>query len=428
MLGVLNNFWRLLFIACLLAAVVPSAALSEEMSFGPFKINTARPDTIELSGELDSGSALSFRRALAAAPTARLVILNSGGGLVSMGLLIADDVFTRKMATLIPQGSQCYSACSFVFLAGDERQVDGELGVHQISSDYPDLVSAQLSISDIIDTLNRFGTPMDVLTIMFRTPSADMHVFSPAEVTKYKINRRAGETPNAGTPPPVADGGHPPEEAPATAVPQSEQVQMPEIASAELNTAKLSAIENYARRPNRLAMYAGLDFAGRDLASVLADDAGACAKSCLSSPGGTCKAFTFNMTTPKSRGPNCFLKTEDGQPDGNAAALSGRFLSRADPAPRSYTVGVIDPRSGLHKDVDLTGSDLSARPYRGAANARECRLACVGNASCQAFTYVQSRKECWLKSGVGQPRSASGMISGLKTVTSFEPATVIDLQ
>jgi len=407
-----------------LATVFTSAAIAEVSQFGPFRTDTARPDVIELNGEIDSGSALAFRRALSAAPAAKLLVLQSDGGLVSMGLLIADDVFQRKLATLIPKDAHCFSACSFIFLAGWERQADGQLGVHQISSDLPDLSSAQLSISDIIDVLNRFGTSMDVLTIMFRTPADDIYVFSPAEITKFNINRREGpaesQSPEAST------------ASASITSPPSPQLPLPSTANSPVlpspsEMAKLSALEDYTRRPSRMALYAGLDFAGEDLDSLAVDDAGACAASCLRA-GNACRAFTFNVKTSKSKGPNCFLKSKKGQPDGNAAAVSGELLSRADPIPAPFTVGVIDPGSGLHKDVDLVGSDLSRKPFSRAKSARDCRLACVDENRCQAFTYVQSKKECWLKSGLGNPRAAAGTISGVKTVTSFEPSTVIDLE
>ncbi|MEF2555373.1 hypothetical protein VQ044_03665 [Aurantimonas sp. C2-5-R2] len=120
-------------LSLVLLTALPADA--EVQRFGPFSIDNSRPNVISLSGDIDAGSALNFRRALAATPDAELLVLNSPGGLVAMGLLIADDVYQRKMATMIPAGSGCYSSCALIFLAGDERQVDGELGVHQITSE-----------------------------------------------------------------------------------------------------------------------------------------------------------------------------------------------------------------------------------------------------------------------------------------------------
>ncbi|WP_250157170.1 PAN domain-containing protein [Tianweitania aestuarii] len=402
--------------------------LAEIKNFGPFKIDTARPDVIALEGPIDDRAALAFRRALLTLPDVKLMTLNSPGGEVDNGLLIADDVFQRKLATYIAPDAECYSACSYIFLAGDERRVEGKLGVHQISSQRPDLASAQFSISDIIDMLNRFGTPTDVLTIMFRTPPDDMYVFNEADITKYGINRSRGsaDTPRAPAAP-LADV-----QLPATATNNAPAVVLdtptPSVSMADsASLAELSVIEDYAKRPNRLALYTGLDFSEQDIASEAVDDAKACALRCLET-GGACRAFTFNITTPKSPGPNCFLKSARGQLDGNASAISGQLLSRADSYPSSFTIGVIDPKASVFENVDLVGGDLSRKPFTKAKTARDCRLACVDNDSCRAFTYLKRKKECWLKSGASQPRAAADMISGLKKIETFEPATVIDLE
>lgn len=177
--GILSAF-------CVISAGVASAT---ETSFGPFTVDDTKPDVIKMSGIVASGAALDFRRALRAAPSAKLVTLNSDGGNVQAGLLIADDINQRALATYIPKASKCYSACSYIFLAGKERKADGELGVHQISSDSPDLVGAQLAISDIIEVLSRFDTPLAVMQIMFKTSPNEMHVFSQEEIQRYKLNR-----------------------------------------------------------------------------------------------------------------------------------------------------------------------------------------------------------------------------------------------
>ena len=72
-------------------------AFAEDQTFGPFIVDSTKPDLITLNGLLDAGSALNFRRALQAAPNAKLVTLNSPGGNVQMGLLIADDIHQRKL-------------------------------------------------------------------------------------------------------------------------------------------------------------------------------------------------------------------------------------------------------------------------------------------------------------------------------------------
>lgn len=403
-----------------LSLLSSTGAAAGTKTFGPFTIDDTKPDVITLNGEIDVNSGLAFRRSLQAAPNAKLVTLNSPGGNVQMGLLIADDIHQRKLATYIPNGSKCFSACSFVFLAGDERKVDGALGVHQFSSDSPDLVGAQLAISDIIEVLNRFGTPMDVMQIMFKTPPNDMHVFSQDEVERYKLNRAGGglsPSPTVIDVPVTVSGVDP--KSPARAAPTGT-----EIASAAPQ-AKLTPLEEFTRRPNRIAIYAGLDLFGADISSIRVEEASECAKSCLAM-NGQCKAFTFNSNPKIKRGPNCFLKSSAGRADGNSVAFSGRFLSGAEADPSAVTLGTIDPTTALYEDIDLPGGDLSRRPDQ-AKTPLDCRLACIDDKRCVAFTYIKPKKECWLKGAIGTPLVGKGMVSGLKKLETFSPAKIISL-
>jgi PAN domain len=416
-----------LLVATWLMVFLSWPAQAALQTFGPFKVDDVHPDIISLDGDIDGGAALNFRRAIAAAPNAKLVVLNSPGGLVQIALLIADDVYERKLATYIPQKAGCYSACAYIFLAGIERQAEGELGVHQISSDSADLVSAQLSISDIIDLLNRFDTPVEVLTAMFKTPPKEMHVFTPDEVARYRINRRQGASTSA-----VAEHGsvQPSEQSNPTSAVIEPSPAPAASAVADLegtSLSKLSVIEEYTRRPTRMAVFTGLDLFGDDITSVRLDDAASCARACLTMSG-ECKAFTFNIDPQAMRGPNCFLKSSQGTADGNAVAISGQLLSGADPDPKPFSMGTIDPKSALFDNVDLPGGDLSTRPFGRNVNAQQCRLACVGDNRCVAFTYLKRKKECWLKSAVGTPRYGEGMISGLKKVMTFAPASIISLE
>ncbi len=400
--------------------------------FGPFSFEESDPSVITLTGEIDLYSALNFRRALHASQKARLLVLDSVGGAVQMALLIADDVHARRLSTFIPKGKGCYSACAFIFMAGVERQVDGELGVHQISSESNDLVNAQLSISDIIDMLTRFDTPAEVMTTMFKTPPSQMHVFSNEEIGRYKLNRK-GATSNEPMPtnPTASLEGTPPSKENSTAVtipePSSQQVAASNTSPvAPGQSDSLSAIEEFARKPTRIAVYTGLDLFGDDLASKRTVDVAECAASCLEM-NGSCKAFTFNANPKIVRGPNCFLKSNEGRADGNSVAISGKFLASADPDPTPFSMGIIDPKKALFEDVDLPGGDLGVRASIANATPLQCRLACIDNDRCVAFTYIKKKRECWMKGAVGTPVFKSGMISGVKTFQTFAPAKVLGL-
>lgn len=160
-----------------------------DMTFGPFTVDRSS-NALIMSGEIDSRTALHFRRAIDAAPDTRHLILNSPGGLVQTALLIAEDIHRQGMNTSVPGGARCYSACAFLFFAGAERIALGKLGVHQFWGPSADASSAQVTVSDIIETLARFDTPTKALTLMLRTPPEDMYVFSPQELTELGLNRQ----------------------------------------------------------------------------------------------------------------------------------------------------------------------------------------------------------------------------------------------
>ncbi len=408
--------------------VASGAASAGETSFGPFTVDTLRPDVINMNGMITPSAALDFRRALRAAPDAKLITLNSDGGNVQAGLLIADDINQRALATYIPKASKCYSACSYIFLAGKERKADGELGVHQISSDSRDLVGAQLAISDIIEVLSRFDTPTEVMQIMFKTPPDDMHVFSQQEIEQYKLNRSGDDQIKNGRPIESTVSANQ-ENVTETGIPDSGIQTLSNDQASNVETeslAKLSPLEEFTKRPNRIAVYTGLDLFGEDISSVRSVDAAACAKNCLEM-NGQCKAFTFNTNPRLKKGPNCFLKSSEGRADGNSVAFSGRFLSGSESDPEPFSMGMIDPAKALFDDVDLPGGDLSHRPHASAKTPLACRLACIDNNRCVAFTYVKPKKECWLKGAVGTPIFGKGLVTGVKRYETFTPAKVITL-
>tara|TARA_Y100000815_G_scaffold209525_1_gene193733 strand:- start:678 stop:1898 length:1221 start_codon:yes stop_codon:yes gene_type:complete len=391
----------------LLVSAMASPARAVDRSFGPFSVTDDLPGVIILNGDIDEGSALNFRRALQAVPDARLVVLNSPGGLVQMGLLIADDVHTNRLSTYIPEGSGCYSACSYIFLAGAQRTVEGELGVHQIATESTDLVGAQVTISDIIDILSRFDTPPAVMSAMFRTPPDQMYVFSAEEIAKLDLNR-TGESSEL-------------DETPSTIETPTEQTT-----SSARFPKKLSILEEFASRPNRIALFSGLDMFGDDISAERVADAAVCAGLCLAMDG-RCKAFTFNTNPRIKRGPNCFLKSSSGRADGNSVAVSGLFLSAAEADPDAITLGTIDPQTALHDDIDLPGGDLSRRPHPTAKTPLDCRLACIDDKRCLAFTYLRRKTECWLKGTIGHPAYGKDMVTDVKSIETFQPVDILSL-
>ena len=51
--------------------------------------------------------------------------------LYNEGLRIANIINDKSLATYVPVGTTCASACSFMFFAGNPKVAHGRLGVHQ---------------------------------------------------------------------------------------------------------------------------------------------------------------------------------------------------------------------------------------------------------------------------------------------------------
>jgi hypothetical protein len=156
--------------------------------FGPFLLIANNPSIIVLNGPILDDAPLEFRRALRKRPDAQVLVLISDGGYVDEALLIAHEVRDQGLNTYVPEGSNCFSACAYVYFAGVERKADGRLGVHQLWNQENDLVSGQSTFSDVFEAMRDFGVVDDVISLMLRTPPGEMHVFSGIEVASLGIN------------------------------------------------------------------------------------------------------------------------------------------------------------------------------------------------------------------------------------------------
>lgn len=176
----------LLCCACITVPVDASGQASTDTV--PFSYLEQFPGAIFLNGPIDIRSPLAFKRALQAHPGVRVVVLNSIGGSVQAALLISEEIHEKQLITYIPEGSECVSACSYIFFAGHARMAQGKLGVHQIWGT-TDVETAQLNLSDVIEVLSKYDVSPTVITKMLRTPPTDMYVFSAAEIAELNINK-----------------------------------------------------------------------------------------------------------------------------------------------------------------------------------------------------------------------------------------------
>ncbi|MBO0904029.1 peptidoglycan-binding protein [Jiella sonneratiae] len=172
----------------LLALAPPAAATVQR--FGAFSVDKDVPAVIRLSGPIDVSGNLDFRRALRASGKADTLVLDSPGGSLIIALGIAEEILDRGLSTDVPQDAECLSACAFLFFAGKHRRVEGRLGVHQVSSTRSgDVGFTQLTLSNVLDLLQRADVDPRVMQVMLATPADEMHVFDAAEIATFGIER-----------------------------------------------------------------------------------------------------------------------------------------------------------------------------------------------------------------------------------------------
>lgn len=182
--------------AALLACLMISPpVVAQDGDYTPFYFFPDHPRAMLLNGEIDFRTPLAFKRAMKAHPSVQTLVLNSPGGSVQAALIVAEEIFDRGMTTLVAEESECASACAYIFFGGRTRLSFGKLGVHQISGGL-DIEAAQTNLSDVVETLSRFGVSNAVLTKMLRTPPNNIYYFTPQELGSLGINREItdGET------------------------------------------------------------------------------------------------------------------------------------------------------------------------------------------------------------------------------------------
>ncbi len=131
-------------------------------------------------------------------PRIARVVLNSPGGSVPDGLGIAELVYSRKLDTSVPDGDYCLSACFYIFSAGEKRNADGAVGVHQMSipgDNRGDISVIQTYLSKVTRIINNSRIDPTVLDIMLATAPSDIYVFNKDELSKFNIGLAANLAP-----------------------------------------------------------------------------------------------------------------------------------------------------------------------------------------------------------------------------------------
>ena len=169
---------------------VPAKSQTAEYPNYPVLVVDRAEGIISIVDEIDFRTPLAFERTLSDIPNASVLILDSPGGAVHSALSIAARVRSLGLTTVILDESDCFSACALIFFAGTERFARGALGLHQIRSagGQGDMIGGQFALADVIDALNDFEVPPEVISLMLRTPPDEMYILSRDELIAFGLD------------------------------------------------------------------------------------------------------------------------------------------------------------------------------------------------------------------------------------------------
>ena len=110
-------------VARLCARTVAATALGSASSAATFEVKPDYyPDIMVINGEIKEGDGINFIRALVSSPTPiKLLRLNSLGGEMVAGKVIAAMTRTMMLNTLVGDKDTCASMCVLIFAAGTKR-------------------------------------------------------------------------------------------------------------------------------------------------------------------------------------------------------------------------------------------------------------------------------------------------------------------
>ena len=162
--------------ATILALSVPSHAAT----VGSY-INKEGKGVITLDGSIEEGDSKKVGNEIGKHNKAgRWVIairLNSLGGLMSEGIQIGEGIKEAHIATVVPNGAICASACFIIFAGGSEKYASGKssIGVHGAAdkngAETVDTAAATVVMARV---LKQLGAPPAVIGKMVVTPPSEM--------------------------------------------------------------------------------------------------------------------------------------------------------------------------------------------------------------------------------------------------------------
>lgn len=161
---------------------------------------------VSLDGEIAEGDAERLSTIIKSANAGGHLVaslrLNSPGGLITEGVKLGSIVRYGKIATVVPNGDKCASACFIIFAAGDPKYVSygASVGVHGASDEAGrDTVEAGAATVSMARIVKDFGVPALIIGKMVVTPPDQIVWLTPEDLRSMgtTMTGRPQQTPPA---------------------------------------------------------------------------------------------------------------------------------------------------------------------------------------------------------------------------------------
>lgn len=166
--------------------------------------------TLHFQGPIGMGDARRMGKLLETAPNVKSFELASPGG----RLAEAEDmvVLMRKRGATTRAVGDCQSACTLLFLAGNQRQLmpGAQLGFHRASTGTYNPAFEEIANQHLAETYRKMDLPEDYIQRTLKTSSRSMWYPSPEDLVRHQLIQEPPKTMDVALP----DGPKPGEPAP----------------------------------------------------------------------------------------------------------------------------------------------------------------------------------------------------------------------
>lgn len=124
----------------------------------------------------------------------RLLDLDSAGGHVEEAIKAGDRIGESDWTIWVRRDSLCHSACVLILAAGDQRTIDGKVGIHRLMRDRSTAstraeLSAELAQvnGELRQYLARNGAAETLADLMMTVPNRNLRLLKPEELDLYGL-------------------------------------------------------------------------------------------------------------------------------------------------------------------------------------------------------------------------------------------------